>query len=226
LTDIYGRSKYPIAILSRLLDVLGEDVAVAYDIGCRFKITAGNSALGPRFAQQRWSFFVNAFHGWSHNRLCQLKNHPLFKTGYGLEDFETCERFFSFLNLTARPLRHSSQFHRRQFLELYMKVNDHDRYQNLGKHLVEDHGTYLTFSGKFLRNNWVQATAILDTNEALLQDLENRLPGDGLHPINRRNFDAYLQDEWDYLNGLEHEPVEEGLAIEYVQALIGLRGAR
>lgn len=130
---LYYRSKYPISILSRLLDTLGNDVAVAYDIGCRFRVTAGNSPLSARLTQQRWSFFVNAFHGWSHNRLCQLKNHPLFKVGYGLEDFETCERFFSFLNLTARPLRHSSQFHRRQFLELYMEVNDHDRYQNLGK---------------------------------------------------------------------------------------------
>jgi hypothetical protein len=92
--------------------------------------------------------------------------------------------------------------------------------------LFDVNGTNLTLAGKFLRNNWVQATAILDTNEALLQDLENRLPGDGLHPINRANFEAYLQDEWEYLNGLEHEPAEEGLAIEYVQVLIELQGAR
>ena len=68
--------------------------------------------------------------------------------------------------------------------------------------------------------------AILDTHESLLQNLKKRLPGEGLHPINRRNFDAYLRYKWDYLNGLEHEQVEEGLAIEYVPALIGLQGAR
>ncbi|KAG1903493.1 uncharacterized protein F5891DRAFT_977616 [Suillus fuscotomentosus] len=38
--------KYPLAILSKLLDVFGRDLGSGYDIGCRFKTTLHHSILG------------------------------------------------------------------------------------------------------------------------------------------------------------------------------------
>ena len=31
---LFNRSKYPLAIVAKMLDVFGKDLAVGYDIGC------------------------------------------------------------------------------------------------------------------------------------------------------------------------------------------------
>ncbi|KAG1791821.1 uncharacterized protein HD556DRAFT_1240156 [Suillus plorans] len=41
-------AKYPLAIVDRLLTVYGKNGGCAYDIGCAFAKTLGNSTLGPR----------------------------------------------------------------------------------------------------------------------------------------------------------------------------------
>jgi hypothetical protein len=93
------RSKYPLAILHYLLELFGDDQALVYDIGCAFKVTAKkNPILRPLLDAKKVHFFVPAWHGWSHNRKCQLQHHPLHVEGLGLEDCETCERLFSYTN--------------------------------------------------------------------------------------------------------------------------------
>jgi hypothetical protein len=38
---------------------------------------------------------VPAFHGFTHNWPCQLSNHPLYITGFSIEDIKTCENVFA-----------------------------------------------------------------------------------------------------------------------------------
>lgn len=76
-------------------------------------------------------FVVNAFHGWAHNRLCQLQYHPLYRQGLGLEDLETLERIFSSSNAVARTVRHATQFHWMQAMDLHYRQWDEEKYQEL-----------------------------------------------------------------------------------------------
>ena len=75
---------------------------LAFNIGCSFDLTIKNSPILAATAKaQGLQVVVNAFHGWAHNRLCQLKYHPVYWTGMGLEDLETLKRFFSSSNTIA-----------------------------------------------------------------------------------------------------------------------------
>jgi hypothetical protein len=82
--------------------------------------------------KNRLQLVVDAFHCWAHKRSCQLKYHPLYRSGFGLEDLSTCERFFSSLNGTARNIRHSSSYHWMQSIELHVQQVNEDRYASLG----------------------------------------------------------------------------------------------
>lgn len=106
---------------------------MAYDIGCSFKTTAANSELGPVIRQKGITFGVPAWHGWSHNRLCQTSHHPLYVEGTGIEDSEGTERLWAWTNLAARPLRNSTPFHRHQGLEMAFRQWNKDKYLNLGE---------------------------------------------------------------------------------------------
>ncbi len=48
---------------------------------------------------------VGAWHGWAHARRCQCLFHPRVVGGFGQEDFEGCERLFSFTNGIANIVR-------------------------------------------------------------------------------------------------------------------------
>lgn len=87
--------------------------------------------LGGEAKTKRLQVIVNAFHGWAHNRLCQLKYHPLYRTGMGLEDLETLERFFSSSNTIARTNRHATVFHWHQATDLHFRQWDEQKYQEL-----------------------------------------------------------------------------------------------
>jgi len=89
------RSKYALAVTSKLLDTIGSDLSGGYDIGCRFKTTLASSILGERAWSLNYTSLVNAFHGHAHNRLCQLDNLTTYVEGLGLEDLEGCEWAFS-----------------------------------------------------------------------------------------------------------------------------------
>ena len=77
---------------------------------------------------------VPSFHGHAHNRGCQLDWHPLYITDAGLEDFEACERVFSFSNLVAATVRNATAFHRHQAIEEVFKYWDEQKYANLSKY--------------------------------------------------------------------------------------------
>lgn len=116
-----------------LLDVHGNDSGIGYDIACSFKETVNTSKLvGPRAAELRMRFVVCAFHGYAHNRLCQLHNHPLYLIEFGIEDLEGMERVFSTSNTVARLIRYASRFHWMQFIDLHFQQWDNDKYAELG----------------------------------------------------------------------------------------------
>ena len=41
-------SKYPLAIVQKMIEIFGPDLGLGYDIGCRFRTTLDNSPLGPK----------------------------------------------------------------------------------------------------------------------------------------------------------------------------------
>ncbi|KAJ7855627.1 hypothetical protein B0H14DRAFT_3085411 [Mycena olivaceomarginata] len=101
-------AKYGFAVVNHLLNVIGQ-VAVGYDIGCKF----GKMA---------------AFHGHAHNWRCQLCHLATYVEGVGLEDLEECETFFSKSNGLAPCTRQSVS---------YLKHTDvFDTYQSLSLLLV------------------------------------------------------------------------------------------
>ena len=132
-------AKYPLAIVSKMLKVFGHDLALGYDIGCRFKSTLNKSLLRGQVRDQNHTSLVGAFHGHAHNRLCQLRFLATYVDGLGLEDLEGCERFFSKLNALAGSTRYSSAFHRRQSISEYCKhVDAFETYQNLSEYSLND----------------------------------------------------------------------------------------
>ncbi len=126
-----GSAKYALATVNRLVDELGSDQTVGHDIACSFSATLRNSSISQKVATHRLTMSVNAFHGHAHNRICQLTNHPLYRTVLGLEDLETCERVFSASNSVARVIRFASHFHWQQFLDLHFKQWNEDRYADI-----------------------------------------------------------------------------------------------
>lgn len=124
--------KYPLAIVNHLCKVHGRGIGCGYDIGCSFSETVKNSALvGPVARENDLEFVVCAFHGYAHNRLCQLSHHPLYRNGYGIEDLEGMERVFSSTNGVACGIRYTSQFHWTQSLDLHFTQWDEDKYHEL-----------------------------------------------------------------------------------------------
>ncbi|KAI6035894.1 hypothetical protein BKA83DRAFT_4506432 [Pisolithus microcarpus] len=120
ITDIVRsgeRAKYPLAIVSKLLDIFGNNLAGGYDIG--------SQALN-------YTSLVPAFHGYAHHHLCQLRFLARYIDSLGLEDLEGCERTFSKTNRLASAVCYASSFHRCQAIARYVAHNDkHDVYQNL-----------------------------------------------------------------------------------------------
>ena len=128
------RSKYALSVTSKLLDTFSLDLGGGYNIGCRFKTTLASSVLGERAQSLNYMSLVNAIHGHTHNRLCQLDNLTTYVEGLGLEDLEGCERAFSKSNALASSIRYASIFHRRQAISTYFEYNDKmEVYANLSK---------------------------------------------------------------------------------------------
>ncbi|KAJ7584894.1 hypothetical protein C8J56DRAFT_789427, partial [Mycena floridula] len=117
-------SKYALSILDCFFGVLPKQLGGGYDIGCSFDVTLRKSRLGPKALEALYASLVGLFHGYSHNRLCQLLKLVLYLDGMGLEDFETCERYFSASNGLATTIRHASIFHRRQAISEYARHYD------------------------------------------------------------------------------------------------------
>jgi Kyakuja-Dileera-Zisupton transposase len=91
-------AKYGLVTVNEILDVFGVNQAVGYDIGCSHKVTVAASSISEKAWVLQFQLVVDVFHGHAHNHLCQLVNHPLFLTSFGLEDLATCERIFAGTN--------------------------------------------------------------------------------------------------------------------------------
>ncbi|KAF8525693.1 hypothetical protein JB92DRAFT_2535410, partial [Gautieria morchelliformis] len=187
-----------LATIDRLLSVLPPGLGLGYDIACSFSMTLRQSLLGKRQQMTGLRMVVPAFHGHAHNRFCQLGSHILMSQGFGLEDLETCERVFSASNSVARLTRHATQFHRRQFIEMFFRQWDAEKYEHLGQ---------------FLLNNYKQALEILRDMPVRIQSL---LPG---RHISDAQFSTWLQEEHKYLNSKKSEPEKDILATQYVGLL-------
>jgi hypothetical protein len=120
-----------LAAISQVLETCGKNQAIGHDIGCSSKKTVASSSISAKAKAHNLRVVVNAFHGFAHNRACQLENHPLYQSGFGNEDLETCERIFSSSNSTASLIRHASLFHWKQFLDLHFDQWDNDKYFEL-----------------------------------------------------------------------------------------------
>lgn len=206
--------KYPLAVVQRLLDVHGEDGAIGYDIWCAFVKTLLRSTLKHRVVAFRLSGVVPAFHGHAHNRACQLGWHPMYTKGVGLEDFEECERTFALSNNLASVTRHSTPFHRQQQIDEHFDFHDLDKHAASGEFRCMLSGTIRSLlAGKFIFENYRQATEKIAMNSASLQVLEERLH------TTAADYETYLQQERDHLEALRREPPDVAWIVEYMELL-------
>lgn len=125
--------KYPLAVVNRLFESYGSDICLGYDIMCAFFKTLSRSTLGEKVIAFQMHGVVPSFHGHAHNRTCQLRWHPMYTEGVGLEDFEECERTFSKSNELASVTRLASPFHRRQHMDEHYRFHDQDKHAASGK---------------------------------------------------------------------------------------------
>ncbi|KAG2364871.1 hypothetical protein BDR07DRAFT_1278689 [Suillus spraguei] len=131
--------KCPLAIVAKILDVIGERTLGAYDIGCRFTSTVCASSLGPTFMEKQSCLCIDAFHGYAHNYVCQMQHHPLGIKGTGLEDFGVAKHIFSASNALAPVIRYASPYHHHVFFDLFFKQWDEDKYSNIGLMLLNNY---------------------------------------------------------------------------------------
>ncbi|KAK7435150.1 hypothetical protein VKT23_019842 [Stygiomarasmius scandens] len=191
-------AKYPLALVAKALEVFGENWVIGYDIGCRFASTIKSTSLGQRFQDKGCRTCVNAFHGYTHNILCQQQNHPLNITGMGLEDLETLERIFSASNQLASLTRYMSAYRRRVFIDLYFQQWDVEKYNNLAT---------------MIHNNYVQALHIIDEDGAAVRDALETLC------LTENDLDNYINDEIIHFQQLGSEAPEDVHAVAYVELL-------
>lgn len=198
MSNVSSRAKYPIAVVAKALQVFGSQWLLGYDIGCTFGSTINNSSLGPEFRRKKCRTCVNAFHGYSHNAICQRCHHPLNIVGMGLEDLETLERLFSSSNQLASLTRYMSAYRCRVFIDMFFQQWDRDKYQNLAT---------------LLHNNYLQALKIIEEEGA---DLESDL---ALKGLTVEDLESYFADETKHLKELGKETEEDIHAVAYVEQL-------
>ncbi|KAI6117929.1 hypothetical protein F5141DRAFT_1187094 [Pisolithus sp. B1] len=133
------QSKYALTVTSKLLDAFGPDLGGSYDISCQFKTTLASSILGKCAQSLNYMSLVNAFHGHTHNRLCQLDNLMTYVEGLGLKDLEGCEWAFSKSNTLALSTQYASIFHRRQAITSYF---EHSNEMEVHANLISDLATF------------------------------------------------------------------------------------
>lgn len=193
----YCSAKYPLAIVARVLETIGEGTCGAYDIGCGFLGTILSSSLGPEFERLKSLMCVNAFHGYSHNYACQTVHHPNVVDGVGIEDFETLERIFSASNEVAPLVRYASTFRRRLFIVMHFRQWDEDKYANL--------------SG-MLFSNYVQAVSIIEGEEELTRSKRALEIADG-------QLEQWEGEEKKYIEELGREAPADVHGVAYVELL-------
>ncbi|KAG6807975.1 hypothetical protein H0H92_005850, partial [Tricholoma furcatifolium] len=196
-------AKYPIAIVAKALQVFNSSLLIGYDIGCKFETTLSGSSLGPAFKESKSRFCVNAFHGYSHNYLCQLYNHPNAIEGIGIEDLETLERVFSASNSLGAVTRYMTSDRRRVFIDLHFRHWDREKYANLAN---------------MLHDNYRQALTIIENHTIDVQHILT------LRQLDEPTLLQYIDDERTFFSTLGKEPDDDLHAIAYVELLESLWG--
>ncbi|KAH9972566.1 hypothetical protein BGW80DRAFT_1119934, partial [Lactifluus volemus] len=192
-------AKYPLATINQALDVFDDRLGIGYDIGCSFSATIAKSSIAQKARDKNLRLVVPAFHGYAHKRLCQLSFHPLYVTGFGIEDLETAERIFASFNGLANTTRHASRFHRLQAIDLYARQHDDDKYQELST---------------FLLGNYKQVNQLLEELPGVIAEFQSgKLPKD-------TDYHRHLETERQYLLSRRGESPDEEFACEYIQRLI------
>ncbi|KAG2140271.1 uncharacterized protein EDB93DRAFT_1241917 [Suillus bovinus] len=167
-------AKYPLAIIAKVLELLGECSLGAYDIGCGFSSMVMASSLGPLFKNMDCCLCVDAFHGFAHNYCCQTKHHPLGIDGAGLEDFGTIEHIFSASNALSPVIQYASAYNRHIFLDMFFKQWDDEKYANLAM---------------MIYNNYCQALQIISKELVALTEAMASLG------ITEEDFNLWHQEE-------------------------------
>ncbi|KAG1885372.1 hypothetical protein F4604DRAFT_1878101 [Suillus subluteus] len=198
-------AKYPLAIISKVLELLGERSLAAYDIGCGFASTIRSSSLGKAFEQQGCRICVDVFHGYAHNYACQTKNHPNGIQGAGIEDFGAIERFFSASNALAPVICYATAYRRSVFLDLFFKQWDDDKYLNLAT---------------MIYHNYKQSINIIASESLALDGAKVSLG------IQDGDLEAWRQEEIEYIACLGKETEWDIHAMTYVELLQKLRDAQ
>ncbi|KAF9492604.1 hypothetical protein BDN71DRAFT_1483752 [Pleurotus eryngii] len=132
-------AKYPLAMVAKTLEVLGSDILMGYDIGCSFTSTLVHSSLSSKAQELQFCLHVNAFHRYSHNYTCQMKNHPNIIEGMGLKDLKMLEHIFSSSNQLAQIIHYSSAFWHQLYIDTYFHQWDEDKYLNLRQMLLNNY---------------------------------------------------------------------------------------
>ncbi|KAG1747807.1 uncharacterized protein EDB91DRAFT_1235789 [Suillus paluster] len=172
-------AKYPLAIITKVLELLGECSLGAYDIGCGFSSTVMASSLGPLFKKMDCCLCVDAFHGFAHNYRCQTKHHPLGIDGAGLEDFGTIECIFSASNALTPIIRYASTYNQHVFLDMFFKQWNDEKYVHLAT---------------MIYNNYCQAFQVISKESVALTEAMTSLG------ITKEDITLWHQEEeppWD-----------------------------
>ncbi|KAG1823787.1 uncharacterized protein BJ212DRAFT_1476650 [Suillus subaureus] len=139
-------TKYPLAVVAKLLDAFGDSLGGGYDIGCQFETTLNNSSVGPLARSFHHTCLVGAFHRHVYRRICQLSSLTTYVKGLGIEDLETCEQMFSKSNSLALALWYTSVFHHQQAIDSYFEHNDElEIYGNLTNFLYNNYKCHMPF---------------------------------------------------------------------------------
>ncbi|KAI0674307.1 hypothetical protein C8Q78DRAFT_1014194 [Trametes maxima] len=196
-------AKYPLAVVAKVLEVLGPRQLIGYDIGCVFGGTISRSSLGLEFRKLDCRCCVDAFHGYSHNHRCQTQHHPSVIEGAGIEDLGGMERIFSASNQLASVTRYASRYHRRVIIDIFFKQWDDDKYVNLATMLL---------------NNYKQALKIIEDYSVEVDATLIRLDS------SRDDLVQWQEEEAAYFASVGHERPGDIAAVEYVTLLRELRG--
>ncbi|KAG1737376.1 hypothetical protein EDB19DRAFT_1895844 [Suillus lakei] len=192
-------AKYPLTIIDYILDNFGEDVGLGYNVSCTFGEIVHNSLLLQKKARDlQLQICVNSFHGYAHNRLCQVQHHPLYLTGFGLEDLEMMEQVFSSTNVSACIIQYATWYHWKQALNMQFSQWDAKKYQELSK---------------FLLNNYCQALDTINECSPIITKMTQSLG------IDEGTIESWIAEEHQFLLNLKEEPEEKILACSYVQVL-------
>ncbi|KAL6307956.1 hypothetical protein BKA93DRAFT_815632 [Sparassis latifolia] len=182
-------AKYPLAMVVKVLELLGPCSMSGYDIGCTFISIIHESSLGADFRHLQCCI---------HNHACQTQNHPNVIEGMGIKDLEMMEHIFSSSNQLASIIRYASRYHRQMFIDMFFKQWDDDRYASLGN---------------FLYNNYRQALDIINNDSATLTEALASLN------IQCADLEKWQQEEAEYFATLGEEDEWDVHAVAYVQLL-------